>query len=134
MESFSSSITVTVEGDGESRVASGALFGRAMPRLVRLGPFRLEAYLDGNLLILGHRDVPGIIGHIGQLLAAANVNIAQMVVGRTDRQPGGPAVGVLNLDSPPPADVVEQVARHPEIMSAQLLRLPAAGAVPDWLA
>jgi len=134
MESFSSSITVTVEGDGQTRVAGGALFGRAMPRLVRLGPFRLEAYLDGNLLILGHRDVPGIIGHIGQLLAAANVNIGQMVVGRTEREPGGSAIGVLNLDSPPPAEVVEQVARHPDIASAQLLRLPPPGALPDWLA
>ena len=40
-----------------------------MPRLVKLGEYRTEAYMDGNLLIFTHRDVPGIIGYVGNVLA-----------------------------------------------------------------
>src|SRR3712207_8263743 len=36
-------------------------------RLVQLGPHRLEAYLDGAMLLFSHRDVPGLIGFIGTI-------------------------------------------------------------------
>ena len=68
-----------------------------MPRLVSLDDFRLEAYLDGYLLVFRHHDVPGIIGGVGTIFGRHGVNIAQMAVGRA--APGGEAVGVLNLDS-----------------------------------
>ena len=42
----------------------------------------------------------GLIGFIGTIFGKHEVNIAQMTVGR--QTPGGEAIGVLNLDSPPP--------------------------------
>ena len=45
--------------------AAGTLFGHSMPRLVQLEGHRLEAYLDGILLVFTHQDVPGIIGRVG---------------------------------------------------------------------
>ena len=53
-----------------------------MPRLIRLGQYRLEAYLDGVLCIFTHQDVPGMIGKVGSAFGSHNVNIAQMSVGR----------------------------------------------------
>ena len=57
-----------------------------MPRLVSLDDYRLEAYLDGCLLVFRHQDVPGIIGSVGTVFGQHGVNIAQMAVGRA--QPG----------------------------------------------
>src|SRR4029078_6937632 len=88
---------------GESRRATGTVFGHSMPRLVSLDGYKLEAYLDGCLLVFTHRDVPGMIGIVGTVFGQHNVNIAQMAVGRSGDQPGGNAVGVLNLDTDPPA-------------------------------
>ena len=45
--------------------ATGTVFGQNMPRLVSLDGYRLEAYLDGCLLVFSHKDVPGIIGNVG---------------------------------------------------------------------
>ena len=81
-----------------------------MPRLIRLGDFRLEAYLDGILLVFTHHDVPGIIGTVGTIFGNHRVNIAQMAVGRT--APGGAAIGVLNLDALPPPAALDEVASH----------------------
>src|SRR4030095_292281 len=88
-------------GQGGKFVASGTLFGNDMPRLIRLNDFRLEAYLDGILLVFMHSDVPGIIGSVGRIFGNHRVNIAQMPVGRA--APGGGAIGILNLDSVPPS-------------------------------
>jgi D-3-phosphoglycerate dehydrogenase len=129
---FSSSMSAEVSsGTHDKFVASGTLFGNDMPRLIRLGDFRLEAYLDGNLLAFTHNDVPGIIGTVGTIFGNHRVNIAQMSVGRT--APGGTAIGVLNLDALPPAAALAEVSSHEDIQSVRVIELPIAGQLPTWL-
>jgi len=130
---FSSSITAEVSGNNQTRIAGGTLFGNDMPRLFRLGKHRLEAYLDGTMMIFQHRDVPGIIGHIGTALGNHQVNIAQMSVGRDSDQPGGEAIGVLNLDATLPQEALDEVCRHGGVESACMVVLPARGENPSWL-
>ena len=128
---FSSSLSVEVESGGQKFEAAGTLFGNNMPRLIRLGDSRLEAYLDGNLLVFTHNDVPGIIGAVGTIFGNHKVNIAQMSVGRS--APGGAAIGVLNLDSLPPAAALAEVTAHKDIESVRVIELPRAGQLPTWL-
>ena len=98
-----------------------------MPRLVSLDGYRLEAYLDGWLLVFTHKDVPGIIGGVGTIFGQHNVNIAQMAVGRAGDAPGGEAVGILNLDGEPPAAALEAVRKLPAISTAAVIHLPKRG-------
>ncbi len=130
---FSSSIRATVETDTALFAVAGTLFGTSMPRLVMLNDYRLEAYLDGTLLTFSHRDVPGIIGAVGTILGDQQVNIAQMAVGRETQDPGGSAIGVLNLDSPPPQSAVDALLACPHILQARVIQMPPAGQFPDWL-
>lgn len=131
MGAFSSSMTVEVTVGEQTHVASGTLFGNNMPRLIRLDDYRLEAYIDGNLLVFTHSDVPGIIGAVGTIFGKHKVNIGQMTVGRA--APGGLAVGILNLDSVPPQEAIDEVLAHPSIQSVRVVSLPAAGKLPSWL-
>ena len=129
---FSSVVAVDlVSGDRVHR-AAGTLFGHSMPRLVQLEGHRLEAYLDGVLLVFTHQDVPGIIGRVGNAFGGMGVNIAQMTVGRS--APGGDAIGVLNLDQEPSPEAVAAVLACPGVRSARVVKLPPAGQLPFWLA
>ena len=129
---FSSVVAVDlVSGDHVHR-AAGTLFGHSMPRLVQLEGHRLEAYLDGVLLVFTHQDVPGIIGRVGNAFGGLGVNIAQMTVGRS--APGGDAIGVLNLDQEPSPEAVAAVLACPGVRSARVVKLPPAGQLPFWLA
>jgi D-3-phosphoglycerate dehydrogenase len=129
---FSSVVAVDlVSGDRVHR-AAGTLFGHSMPRLVQLEGHRLEAYLDGVLLVFTHQDVPGIIGRVGNAFGGLGVNIAQMTVGRS--APGGDAIGVLNLDQEPSPEAVAAVLACPGVRSARVVKLPPAGQLPFWLA
>jgi D-3-phosphoglycerate dehydrogenase len=131
MGSFRSSMTAEITTDNEVHKAAGTILGQHMPRLVALDDFRLEAYLDGRLLVFRHHDVPGIIGAVGTIFGRHGVNIAQMAVGRS--APGGEAVGVLNLDSEPSADALAEVRQLPAITAAIVVHLPPAGQLPAWL-
>jgi D-3-phosphoglycerate dehydrogenase len=129
---FGTLIQAEVETDAKRYVTAGTLFGRKYLRLVQLGPYRLDAHLDGILLVFTHYDRPGLIGFIGTTFGQHSVNIAQMNVGRN--QSGGEAIGVVNLDSIPPASALEAVKAHPHVISMSLIKLPPAGDVPPWLA
>ncbi len=128
---FGTLIATEVETDSKSYTASGTLFGDRYLRLVRLGPYRLDAHLDGTLLIFTHRDRPGLIGQIGTLLGQHDVNIAQMNVGR--EAPGGEAIAVLNIDSVPSPEALEAVRACPDLKSLSVIELPPIDSLPSWL-
>jgi D-3-phosphoglycerate dehydrogenase len=127
---FSTLIKAEVATEKKSYIAAGTLFGNQYLRCVQLGPFLLDAYLDGIMLIFTHQDVPGLIGYIGTIFGKYQVNIAQMTVGR--QVPGGEAIAVLNLDSMPPEEALREVRAHPRISSLSVVRLPPAGEMPAW--
>lgn len=127
---FSTLIQADVTTDKKTYTASGTLFGNQFLRLVQLGPYHLDAYMDGIMLLFTHRDVPGLIGFIGTIFGKHNVNIAQMTVGR--QLPGGEAIAVLNLDSQPPEAALMEVKAHTQISSLSVVQLPPAGQMPPW--
>ena len=132
-DTFSSMISVTVRSSSLECQASGTLFGKDMPRLVMVDNYPTDAFMDGYLLIFTHQDIPGVIGYVGNVLAKEKVNIAQMAVGRMSVDVGGPAIGVLNLDSPAPQSALDQVLEYEGIDTVRMISLPAHDQLPDWL-
>ena len=133
VSNFSSMITAEVVSEARTSTASGALFGNNMPRLVQKGGCWLESCLDGILLLFVHHDTPGVIGKVGNIFGAHRINIAQMSVGRASSSPGGKAVGVLSLDTQPPAEALAEVLALDEMQRAWIVKLPPAGQLPAWM-
>jgi D-3-phosphoglycerate dehydrogenase len=75
----------------------------------------------GYLLFGEHLDCPGIIGRVGTLLGASDVNISFMQVGR--HQPRGRAVMILGLDEPINEELRQQLMAIPDIYSVKLAKL-----------
>jgi D-3-phosphoglycerate dehydrogenase len=118
---FAGSIGLSLFTDRQRTQVVGTSFGRHDPRVVEIDDFRLEAVLDGLLLIYSNLDVPGVIGRIGTLLGQNGVNIAGMQLGRRER--GGRAIAVVNVDDTVPATVLGEIQRMPNIVYARLVRV-----------
>jgi D-3-phosphoglycerate dehydrogenase / 2-oxoglutarate reductase len=103
------------------RLLTGVLFGGGEPRLVRVDHYTLEARPEGVLLIMQNRDVPGVIGQIGTILAAYGVNIGEWRMGRD--APGGEALSVINLDSEPQLAVLDALERITAVTQVKLVVL-----------
>ncbi len=81
-EDFTNLLTVTIRSRSEETTVAGTIFGKKEPRLVKINDFRLEAALEGHMLLIYNEDRPGVIGRIGTTLGEAGVNIARMHVGQ----------------------------------------------------
>src|SRR5271157_3251882 len=100
-------------GDEKVNSAGGTFFGSPEnPRIVRLFSQATEIVPSGVVLLLINKDRPGIVGYLGTLLGKHKVNIASMSLTRDTE--GGEALTVLNLDSVPPADVMEEIQKDPD--------------------
>lgn len=131
---FSSLMTVELATEKGVVSLGGTIFGNTMPRLILKDGLRLEAYLDGHLLLFEHQDVPGVIGKVGNITSKHNVNIAHLSVGRSANEPGTVTLGILSLDNIPPAGLVEEMAKIDEIKSVVVAELPKSGDYPAWMA
>jgi len=59
--------------------------------------------------------------HLGTLLARHKVNIASMSLTRDTV--GGQALTVLNLDSVPPGEVMDEIQKDPDISNVKVVEL-----------
>jgi len=130
---FNTMITCTLQTDQGELTVGGTTFGNDFLRLVRLGEYHLDAYLDGLLLVYRHHDVPGLIGAVGTVCGENNVNISHMALGREQNVPGGDAVAVLNLDNAPSEDALKEIENHKDVTGVELVELPEKGAPLPWL-
>jgi D-3-phosphoglycerate dehydrogenase / 2-oxoglutarate reductase len=114
-------VTVRITtGKGESEVG-GAVFGRDIVRLVKIDHFYLEAVPEGHILMLHNKDVPGVVGAVGNLLGEEQVNIAGLQLGR--EKAGGMAISLIHVDQPIPEATMVRLRALPNIVTADLLQL-----------
>src|SRR5260221_5211367 len=108
---------------GEQRFsAGGTILGkRQQPRIVRLMGQPVETVPEGVLLLRNNNDRPGIVGHIGTLMARHSVNIAGMSLNRDSA--GGQALTVLNLDSVPPPALLAEIQSDADISNVRVVKL-----------
>ena len=119
-ENFVSLISLEVESTEAKGSAAGTLFGRGDPRIVRLSGLHVDAVPRGYMLVIFHKDKPGIIGKMGTILGNEQVNIAAMTLGREKE---GSELTVLNLDSSVPERALKEIGKIEEISQVRLVRL-----------
>jgi D-3-phosphoglycerate dehydrogenase len=114
---------IAVQTRTASRTLSleGAVFGTDTVRVVKIDGFRMEAVPEGHILMLHNRDVPGVVGRIGTLLGERGINIAGIELGR--ERVGGMALSLIHVDDAVPAEVLDELRKLPQIVSAQVVRL-----------
>ena len=112
-------IRVAVTFEGKERAVEGTLFGDK-PRLVSVAGIPLEAELGGHVLYVRNNDKPGFIGALGRTLAAAEINIATLHLGRT--APGQDAILLAGVDQALTPAVLDEVCALPNVIQAKALK------------
>jgi D-3-phosphoglycerate dehydrogenase len=117
---FTNLVRVEAASDGKALRVAGTTIGNDNRLwLVSALGFELDMELAPLLVFFRYDDVPGVIGRVGTLFGAADVNIANMTVSRT-RQ-GGQALMALSIDTPAPSELVQQI--HSEFDDARFISL-----------
>jgi len=114
-EDYTALMRLRVETRDGAFSLAGAIFGRREPRIVEIDGISIEAIPQGELLVFWNYDRPGLVGSIGTTLGKHSINIGQMQFGR--EAPGGRAVTVVNVDTPVPPEVMDELRALPNVVS-----------------
>ncbi|MCY3022314.1 MAG: phosphoglycerate dehydrogenase [Planctomycetota bacterium] len=101
--------TAAASGEKKECVVAGTCFDGQAARIVKIGDFDIDLKPAPLILLMFYPDRPGMVGKIGTILGEAEINIANMAVGRREKR--GQAAVALTLDDPAPPDVLERLRK-----------------------
>ena len=125
MSGAGSVLQLTLHTSETSMSSSGAVLNGYSPRLLHLDGIDIEAPLQGTLITIRNKDVPGVIGRIGTILGEHQVNIANFALGRSNGRDAKPAtaLAVVQVDGIVTDAVLQELRAVPAITGVRLVTL-----------
>jgi D-3-phosphoglycerate dehydrogenase / 2-oxoglutarate reductase len=124
--SFTDTVAIELKTDaGVTAVEGGLVLGHS--RLLQVDGVACEAELSGSLVYMRNVDVPGVIGHVGNVLGENGINIANFSLGRQRVSESGQkieAIAVVSTDGPVADKVLNQLKSNSAVKIARCVQLP----------
>lgn len=123
-------ISIEIDTKRATHRVDGAIYTDGLPRITHLDGYNMDMVPAGHMVLLTNADKPGRIGLVGNMFGEANVNIAEMVIGRKPAPVGIGGSGgqiammILKVDEAPPADLLAKLRRAEGILNVALVNLP----------
>ena len=111
--------------DGSTCEVVGSSIGGGQVVICRINGFETEFTAQGPTLIIFQNDRKGIVSKVAAVLAENDINIGIMKLSREAR--GQTACCIIETDNDVSAEVVEQIRKIKDIISAQLVNVRAGG-------
>ncbi|MDX2469498.1 MAG: phosphoglycerate dehydrogenase [SAR324 cluster bacterium] len=118
---YDSAIRVEVKGGGHSVTIGGTVLGNKRVRLSYLNGFAFEIDPAGCILSIENQDQPGVIGHVGQVLAENGVNINRFELSRASQ--GGAAMAMVTIDGDANQKTLDELTANEHINRVQVIHL-----------
>ena len=120
-EDFASLVKLTVKTLEGQNIISGTIFGKTLPRILRINNFYLEAIPEGHHLLIYNQDSPGVIGQIATTLGNRGINISRMKVGEEKKKKQN--IILLTTNSFVSDEVLEEVQGLTQVLSVRRIEL-----------
>ena len=120
VENFTNLVRIKIKTDKSEVLVAGTLFNKDDPRIVEINGFRLDAVIEGFMLVCSNMDKPGVVGYIGNVLGDNQINISSMQVGR--KKIGGEAITIVNIESSISDDVLEKIKKYDKITDVRMVK------------
>ncbi len=121
---FDAYIKLTVVTESRERSIAGTVFSDGKPRFIQIKGINIDAEIGSHMLYTTNKDIPGIIGMLGQTMGENGVNIANFTLGRAAE--GGDAIALLYVDAPVPDPVLKMLCDTGMFQSVKPLVFDAA--------
>jgi D-3-phosphoglycerate dehydrogenase / 2-oxoglutarate reductase len=116
-QNYASLITAEVVTSVGTVAISGTIL-RGESHIVRVNDYWIDFVpTSGPFLFVDHKDRPGLIGSVGNITGAVDVNISSMYVSR--QQSRGKALMILDLDEQLPEAARKKILSIPDVYTAK---------------
>jgi len=111
---------IVFPGSEKDFTVGGISLGGGRIKIAELNDIEVDFGGRHDLLILEYRDIPGMIGFIGETLGDAKINIAYVQISRDANEER--TLAVLKLDQFPPDDVTKKIRSNKNIFTVTAIK------------
>ncbi len=111
-------IIITDRG-GEETAVTGVSIGGGRAVIKRINGVDIDLSGDYHTLVIRHRDLPGVVAGVTNILSQFNINIAFMKLYRENK--GTIAYSIIETDQPIDADLIEKIEELNSVFNAFLI-------------
>jgi L-serine dehydratase len=104
---------------GEVTTVTGVSIGGGSVVIKRMNGVDINLSGDYHTLVICHRDMPGAVAYVTNILSVYEINIAFMKLYRENK--GTIAYSIIEADQPITPDIINKVEESPNIMKAFLI-------------
>jgi D-3-phosphoglycerate dehydrogenase len=108
-------VSLLLKTSSDQHLVKGAVMHGSSLRLIGVDDIGIEVPLEGKLIYMRNRDVPGVVGKIGTILGKHNVNIGNFALGRRTQAGEAEAIAVVQVDHDPPETAIRELQQAPEM-------------------
>jgi len=116
-------VSVSLKTTTDERRVKGAVVRGTSLRLLGVDNIDIEVPLEGNLIYIRNRDVPGVVGKVGTILGKHRVNIGSLALGRSGTQGGAEAIAVVQVDTNASEAALAELRQLTEIQDVRAVNL-----------
>lgn len=120
LDKYTNLITVKFVTRERELSVSGTVFAKEEIRIVDFFGYKLDFEPTPYVIAIQNIDKPGIIGRIGTILGANNINIAAMQWSR-NRKSDNKAVAFVSVDCEVPDNILQQLRQIDGVLKATML-------------
>ncbi len=120
LDKYTNLLTVKFHTKERQLSVAGTVFAREEIRIVDFFGYKLDFEPTPYILAIQNIDKPGMIGQIGTILGANNINIAAMQWSRNRK--GEKAVAFVSVDVPVNGHVIEKLRQIDGVLKVSLLK------------
>jgi D-3-phosphoglycerate dehydrogenase / 2-oxoglutarate reductase len=114
-------VSLLLKTASDEHLVKGTVLRGSSLRLLGVDGIDIEVPLEGKLIYMRNRDVPGVVGKVGTILGKHNVNIANFSLGR-GQAGNGEAIAVVQVDNAPPETALQELQQAPEIQEVRFIQ------------
>jgi len=115
-------ISLGIKTTSDEHLVKGTVLRGTSLRLLGVDDIDVEAPLEGKLIYLRNRDVPGVVGKVGTILGQQSINIANFALGRSGKPDATEAIAVVQVDNTAPEAVLQLLRELPEIQEVRSIK------------
>lgn len=111
---------ITLVGENGRQISlQGSSIGGGNVRITRINGMEVDLAGQHDTFIVLHRDAPGTIANVTELMAAQRLNICRFHLSRQEK--GGTACMTIEVDGATVPDLNAQIERLPNVLSSTML-------------
>ena len=119
--SYSNLINAKIKTEDSEFSIEGCVLDDKIIKITKIMGYQIDISPIGQMLLIQNNDIPGVVGKVGSVLGASNVNIAEFILSRDAS--GNQAYSIIKIDDCVSLEILNDLSSLDEVLEVKQITI-----------